>query len=455
VALDEVPYMLDLHLFLGRRPANIAPAGDDPQTSKEVYYGIMPQRLLDPEIETVRGLIRELSEVFDLHKTVNNAMKLYMKTRPAASHASASRAKPIHAGAKVHPELKILVSADERMQDDFVAHLRTFRPSTTILESKEGSGGHVAMAAKRAFHQRTIHEVKEVHATKRAKRESEGILDAAAPDEALMADGATLLFDDEEKPSKYRDSSFFIDYVPYGDDPRGEEGYALGGEQRVDDMVLDLVGEENRDFQKSRNVMKWDAKKKKYTVQSIGRDGKVTKTNEAGAKVKKDEEKKVGRSYKQWQEKTKRKIGRVGEEEDRKGGGMMEYRKIAGRRVQQQSGPEEVEDELKTKDQLVKAKMQQEKNKNKNSQGHKGGKAATALAGMKIKGRAKYSKGNHALKGAGISKPKGTPSAPMHGKNREKKKSSSSKVNLAKTKYGKGKEGRKSKGASSKPKGKK
>jgi len=58
-----------------------------------------------------------------------------------------------------------------------------------------------------------------------------------------MADGTTADFEDDEKPGQFRDPHFFLDYLPTGEDPRGEEGYALGGEERLDDMVLDLMGE--------------------------------------------------------------------------------------------------------------------------------------------------------------------------------------------------------------------
>ena len=50
-------------------------------------------------------------------------------------------------------------------------------------------------------------------------------------------------------------------------------------------MVLDLMGEDAATMNKQRNVMKWDAKKKKYTMQKIGKDGRVVKENAAGAKA--------------------------------------------------------------------------------------------------------------------------------------------------------------------------
>jgi len=59
-----------------------------------------------------------------------------------------------------------MVSQTEQDQDAFVAHLRSYRPDVTVLETKEGSEGHAAMSLKRGFHQRTIHEVQEIRKKK-------------------------------------------------------------------------------------------------------------------------------------------------------------------------------------------------------------------------------------------------------------------------------------------------
>ena len=89
-----------------------------------------------------------------------------------------------------------MVSSEEEAQDAFVAHLRSFRPGTTVLEQREGSQGHAAMAKKRGFHDRTIHEVKEIRRKKIAKlhEEDEGVREVV-PGEVTMADGTTADFE--------------------------------------------------------------------------------------------------------------------------------------------------------------------------------------------------------------------------------------------------------------------
>lgn len=63
VAYDEMPYMLDVHLFLGRQPSNTCPDGsniDDPAT---VVYGSIPAQFIEPECESARSWVRDFTVV--------------------------------------------------------------------------------------------------------------------------------------------------------------------------------------------------------------------------------------------------------------------------------------------------------------------------------------------------------------------------------------------------------
>jgi ATP-dependent RNA helicase DDX54/DBP10 len=70
---------------------------------------------------------------------------------------------------------------------------------------------------------------------------------------------------------------------------------------------------------KGKTAMKWDAKKKRYMLKKIDRDGKVIaeKRNESGAKItKKMKEKEKVSIYKKWQQKTHLSLQKTGEMED-------------------------------------------------------------------------------------------------------------------------------------------
>lgn len=100
VSTDELPYMVDLHLFLGRKLRN-APQEETPDP-KEVYFGSIPQYLLSGEADSVRQIKAENCEVSGLTNTVKNAYKLYYKTRPPSSSESVRRAKELDLSL-VHP----------------------------------------------------------------------------------------------------------------------------------------------------------------------------------------------------------------------------------------------------------------------------------------------------------------------------------------------------------------
>jgi ATP-dependent RNA helicase DDX54/DBP10 len=54
VAYDEMPYLLDVHLFLGSKPANVCPAGASTHDPSTVLYGTLPADKIDAEQESIR-----------------------------------------------------------------------------------------------------------------------------------------------------------------------------------------------------------------------------------------------------------------------------------------------------------------------------------------------------------------------------------------------------------------
>lgn len=139
---EELPYMVDLHLFLGRKlttssgtttterselednleneedeedrddieqaPNTVKPYTLNEMTPDMVHYGSVPESILTLEVENVRRILdSELSgsdqaeAMRALAKVSANAMKQYRKTRPEASLEGVRRAKAILEGIKV------------------------------------------------------------------------------------------------------------------------------------------------------------------------------------------------------------------------------------------------------------------------------------------------------------------------------------------------------------------
>jgi ATP-dependent RNA helicase DDX54/DBP10 len=195
---EELPYMVDLHLFLGRKLTSSkgtsteggAEEGGKKSTAMEpytlndmtpemVHYGSVPEAILTLEVENVLRIMdsemsgSEQAEAMKaLAKVSSNAMKQYRKTRPEASREGVRRAKAILEGQKIetgerlggtaippHPLLEGLEMAqyhkqkekgkigtlndleNMRKRQDFLQAMAQFRPKETVFEAFATGGG--------------------------------------------------------------------------------------------------------------------------------------------------------------------------------------------------------------------------------------------------------------------------------------------------------------------------
>eukprot|EP00906_Rhabdomonas_costata_P027976 RCo039707 len=149
VGLDEFSYLLDVLLFLGRRPANTpadlrASEEDDgaavdiggpgvPESPDDGFYGCVPDIHLAPEMEVIRRFFSENAEAAALETTCANAMKRYLKTRQGSSGESVRRARQLLLrGVLPHPLITV-PEADQKCAD-MAEELRTFRPPAPVFE---------------------------------------------------------------------------------------------------------------------------------------------------------------------------------------------------------------------------------------------------------------------------------------------------------------------------------
>jgi ATP-dependent RNA helicase DDX54/DBP10 len=191
---DELPYMVDLHLFLGRKltsasgefesgdKESIEPYTLDEMTPDMVHYGSVPESILTMEVENVNRIMKSemagsgnAEAMRAISKTCSNAMKQYRRTRPEASAQGSGRAKSILEGKKTetgervggtsippHPFLQGLVM--EQYEEDkkngkintlnsmenslkrqeFLAAMARFRPKETVFEAFATGGGRDA-----------------------------------------------------------------------------------------------------------------------------------------------------------------------------------------------------------------------------------------------------------------------------------------------------------------------
>lgn len=207
---DELPYVVDLHLFLGRRMRGFDAVHDEDEvevdrtlakydlknmTTDDVDIGRFPQAILDHETERITAIVDDDPELHKLAKVVDNAHSLYVRTRKEASHRSVKRAKAIGTQPRVHPILANMDGAETSNIDAQLRVLRGFRPGLTVFELEHSKNGHklgdaaIAMNKKRRSHGETIFkEYKRRDTQEQARRAEEAAREAAAKQEAEEKD---------------------------------------------------------------------------------------------------------------------------------------------------------------------------------------------------------------------------------------------------------------------------
>lgn len=139
VTSEDMPYLLDLHLFLSR-PLKPAPTEeevfndmerayskiDEAIANGETIYGRFPQPTLDLTSERLRGVIEASAELVSLQKVSSNAFRLYSKGKPLPSSESIRRMKDLPREG-LHPMFRTLLGPNELAALAFSERLKAFR----------------------------------------------------------------------------------------------------------------------------------------------------------------------------------------------------------------------------------------------------------------------------------------------------------------------------------------
>jgi len=332
----ELPYVMDLHMFLGRklRPCTKETSEEELSSRECSYFGKFPQSVLDSAFEYLNlKLVDE--DVQNMLKTAKRGYKQYLKSRQGASAESCGRIKEMEKET-AHPFLFEFVSGDGKAEASLIEYqnmLKTFRPNRTILEgdtprsqAAQAAAGNDYMQVKRRHHDKFIEKTRLLK--ERGGEDSEGEADEGGREEAgpaPAAEGEPLLDLDGSEGvaafayhSDFRDSSFFISSQPpnKNSDPGGTTGSRFAGTSFAD-VVMDMTGEDESAMTKNRKVHFWDAKQKKYVHLREGEEKNKRKRvmkNESGKRV----EVAKGGLYSKWRKTSKTSIG-DGLESDRSG----------------------------------------------------------------------------------------------------------------------------------------
>ncbi|KAJ3383176.1 ATP-dependent RNA helicase dbp10 [Lobulomyces angularis] len=362
VSSEELPYLLDLQLFLGRplilgsvyenQEKNYEKNKDiiyEPDYTSEVIFGTVPPGVLGMDMEVVRGIIESNATVKAMQEASLNGFKLYLKTRIAASAESYTRAKEILSSyIGMHPIIVEKSGKEEVEKQNMLRNLSLFRPAETIFEV--GKRGNKAKEAVMMNKRRkllteliTSSNVLRVENETEMKKKQLGAIKNRLgialdnnnnnEEESIIQDKLIELAEEKDileafpnsKKRKldfgdtdFKDTEFYMSH--YQKDEFSERGYSMKSKpmtfaEQVKSATMDLNGDDQASMLRGKNAKKgllWDKSKHKFVRPTVGSDNKKMIKTESGALI--------NASYKSdrfedWQKKKRIVLPRAGENE--------------------------------------------------------------------------------------------------------------------------------------------
>ncbi|KAL8134357.1 putative DEAD-box ATP-dependent RNA helicase 29 isoform X1 [Apium graveolens] len=403
VTSEDMPHVLDLHLFLSK-PIRAAPTEEEVShnvnnlmskidqaiANGETVYGRFPQTILDHYADVVRVLLDSSTELHSLERPCAKAFRLYYKTKAKPSKESVRRAKKLPRDG-LHPIFKSLLGHREINALAFLEQLKLYRPKQTILEaegeaakSKHGKEDLKAMKRKREVHDNIISKEHQKRSRERAEKvdkmaddmddEIENTLTAGNEKKVCYCKligktlfNGSLVSGSKRKAKSFKDEEYFISSVPtnqHFEAGLSEKGHGGFESNRLDAAVLDLAADDSSGLQKQKTSYHWDKRSKKYIKLNSGdrvtASGKVK--TESGAKVKAN---KTG-IYKRWKERSHNTISSRGSSRDGSAEeptniagarGRMDSRRFKGGKQRQSIPNAHVRSELKNNEQVRKERQ--------------------------------------------------------------------------------------------------
>ncbi|KAJ3516845.1 hypothetical protein NLJ89_g867 [Agrocybe chaxingu] len=331
VTNPELPYLLDLQLFLGRPLVNDVAEESDQVYTESLVLGNFQREKIDEDVEYIRSLDALHHQLPTLREVMKRGHAMYERSKGKASAQSYKRAKGMTKDPKwflansdsgIHPALFRGPSARARRESEearkqLLCVVNSFTPSETVFEtgSKASSETAALMKERRKalgkYAQRAISSTSVVG--------NDGSDEEAAPDmsatEMANEDEIVAVFGAADKARSSRDEEFYMSH--YQKDAMSEKGYSLNDGassfvKQAQNVTFDLTNDEGR-AQRS-NKLTWDKKKKKFIQgDGVGADNVKMVRTENGTRLPATF--RSGR-FDEWKSKSRTTLPRIGEAEN-------------------------------------------------------------------------------------------------------------------------------------------
>ncbi|KAK0722181.1 P-loop containing nucleoside triphosphate hydrolase protein [Lasiosphaeria miniovina] len=313
----DLPYLVDLQLFLGRRLV-VGQDTKDHSFAQDVVIGTLKRNDVESNVEWVKKVLDESDDIRALRGVSVKAEKLYMRTRNSAASSSAKRAREImstRSWAQLHPLFGDDAAHAEEARDSLLTKISLFKPQETVFEL--GPKGK-STRNKAAEVIRSIRAKMPLRKTKMDDDDAEDAIEYDSSSEAgenefeefgeegdvKVGNEGSGKYDDYENDnddsddevevtvsktavsrkgrSTFEDPEVFMSYLPRTNSAAEERAYGVhSGSQNASfieaarDVAMDLTNDDGaKTFgMPTRAKLRWDKKQSKYVARVNDDDG--------------------------------------------------------------------------------------------------------------------------------------------------------------------------------------
>ncbi|KAK3990042.1 putative ATP-dependent RNA helicase DBP10 [Cladorrhinum sp. PSN332] len=313
---SDLPYLLDLQLFLGRKLI-LGQESKDPSFAQDVVVGGMKRAELENHSEWVDKVLREEVDISGLKGVTTKAEKLYMRTRNSASSQSAKRAREIiqeKNWTQIHPIFGQETANVEMARDGLLSKLSSFKPTETVFEigpqgkSSRNKAAEVMRAFRKKVGPRKTAKDSDVEMEDEDEDEDQDELpnkplgpefddsdyeevaekEDAWESEEESGDEMEVTVTSHTKASKkgqtsFQDPEFYMSYTPKDNKDAVEKAYGVhsGGVhsthfvEAARGVTMDLANDDGaKGFGlPTRSKLRWDKRHSKYVARANDDDG--------------------------------------------------------------------------------------------------------------------------------------------------------------------------------------
>ena len=313
---SDIPYMIDLQLFLGKRLVTDRYQDGDTDFAQDFVVGGLIQDQLEPTMELANKLLDDEPDLASLRDVAVKGESQYTRTRNAASAESVKRAKELLASGKlseIHLLFQNEIHDSMREREEMLARLSSFRPSETVFEiGKRGTVDETVKVMRKTRQQIDSRKKRQAEQAEQAVHPTLASLEQTIEPLSEEHDSDTDLEDEAHKsafsdsgseseeldvsitqpesrnsaPDDWQSSEFFMSYTPKGmnlaedralgvhtgANARDNSNFVLAAKNAEMDLANDELGKGFAEPTRAKG-MRWDKKSKKYVARTNDEDG--------------------------------------------------------------------------------------------------------------------------------------------------------------------------------------